>query len=448
MKVQNFKTTSVNGRKRVSAEVLWETADRPREEIYYEVDQQFADDISCNPDAFFLATVFPALYYGEQCYTIDREICPLLYQGVKDVLGFYYQWYYTDKRAPITLEIETRSQVVEQKGSKNAAFFLSGGIDSYATFVDNRLTYKKEHPLSIKDGVVAFGLEQDDPEKFEYVLSMLNAVANRFEVNLIPVYTNIYLKYREEDALNDFYFWIWEYQGAALASIAHILGKRLSNISIASSFDIQNVKPYGSHPLVEPNFSSNNMKVRHDGIIYSRLEKIKMVTDYLSLPFNLRVCNYFNRYEPGKLNCGKCEKCIRTMLGFLALGELNNTDAFPFNDVTRQMVMKHVDIKLPYVAACYQELIAPLKKINRDDLITVIEYKLKKYHKSNSKIRNNLRKIDKKVFNNSFNKINNEYKKYNKKSIFLRNTISKIDKKIFNNNIKKSYTKLTSMFNK
>jgi len=399
MKVHNFKTTSNNGRKRVSAEIVWETADRPREEIYFEVDEQFSDDLSCNPNAFFLATVFPALYYGEERFAIEGEICPVLYQGVKDVLGLYYHWYYQERQYHMELELATQSAATDQDIDKNAAFFLSGGIDSYATFVNNRLIYGTEHPEYIKDGIVAFGFEQDDPVKFEYVLSMLNEVANRFKVNLIPVYTNIYLKYREEDALNNFYFWIWEYQGAALASIAHILSNRINTISIASSLDVPNLTPYGSHPLVDPNFNSHNLRVHHDGTIYSRLEKVKMVTDYLSLPFNLRVCNYFSRYEPGALNCGRCEKCMRTMLELLALDKLKDIGAFPFNDVTEKMVMNSVKIRSEDMRSAYQELIPPLKKLNRYDLVSAIEYKLKAYKNKDSIIKKNLTKASKFLFN-------------------------------------------------
>ncbi|WP_138429439.1 hypothetical protein [Fodinibius saliphilus] len=404
MKVQNIKKSYANNRCRISAELVWETIDRPQEVIYFEVDKQFSSDISCNPDAFFLATLFPALYYGEQRYTIDEAISPALYQGVKDVLGLYRHWYYRDKHELITLEIETKGKKTQDTRNKNAAFFFSGGIDSYSTFVDNRQIYPKEHPGYIKDGVIVFGLEQDDPKKFGYVFSMLKEVVSRLEVTLLPVYTNIYLNYREEDASNNFYFWIWEFQGAALAAIAHILSNRFSTVSIASSLRVSNITPYGSHPLLEPNFSSNNLQIRHDGLIYSRLEKVKMVTDYLSVPFNLRVCNYFKKYKHNNLNCGRCEKCIRTMLEFLVLGKLNKMDSFPYDNVTAEMVLKGVKITSDDMIAPYTDLIPPLREIGRKDLANLLESKLNKYNSIKNKASGSNTFLKNKNFKRSYNK--------------------------------------------
>ena len=158
MRIQNYITSFKNRRKRISAEIVWESADRPREEIYFEVDEQYRDDLSCNPDAFFLATIFPALYYGEERYSIEGRVCPVLYQGVKDVLGFYYHWYFQNRQHPMKLKVRTRSVDKDQNQKKNAGFFFSGGIDSYASFIDNRRLFENEHSRSISDGIMIFGL--------------------------------------------------------------------------------------------------------------------------------------------------------------------------------------------------------------------------------------------------------------------------------------------------
>ncbi len=52
------------------------------------------------------------------------------------------------------------------------------------------------------------------------------------------------------------------------------------------------------------------------------------------------------------LNCGKCEKCVRTMLALLALGVLHRSHAFPVNDVDEKLVAsmdKLNDTSYPFI---------------------------------------------------------------------------------------------------
>ncbi|MDZ7693131.1 MAG: hypothetical protein U5K69_18760 [Balneolaceae bacterium] len=156
MKVYNFKTRDAGGRKRVSAEVVWETADRPTEEIFYEVDQEFADDISCNPDAFFISTLIPAMYYGERRYTIESEVCPALLQGAKDALRCLKLWYYKDPKIEMELEVPVRTGI-EEKVSRNSACFFTGGIDSYATFSITGIPTRKNIPVILKTALLPTG---------------------------------------------------------------------------------------------------------------------------------------------------------------------------------------------------------------------------------------------------------------------------------------------------
>lgn len=433
MKVHNFKTREVNGRKRVSADVVWETAKRREEEIFYEVDQEFSSDISCNPDAFFLATLFPALYYGEKRYVIQREICPALLMGAKDALECLKLWYYQGNGSnQINLEVPVRAEIKKNKTPRNSACFFTGGIDSYATLFDNWNTYPKEHPGCIDDGIIVYGLDQDDPEKFEYVLSFLKKVESKLDITLIPVYTNIYLKYRQEDKAKGFYYWRYEYQGAALASIAHILSNRIERISIAATFDLRNFGPYGSHPLLDPNYSSNNLNVRHDGLIYSRLEKAEILVQNYPPPIDLRVCNRYTRFEPGNLNCGRCEKCIRTMLEFLVLGKLRDSDVFPVDDIDKDMVIKYAIIKNDYLAFCYKELIEPLKEMNRNELADAVKLALKRYHKKDGKFLTVLKGINDAIMEENDN-------------IFL-SSLKKIDKYIFKGFFRKKFLAISNKY--
>jgi len=86
------------------------------------------------------------------------------------------------------------------------------------------------------------------------------------------------------------------------------------------------------------------------------------------------------------------------MLEFLVLEKLEHTDAFPYHDVTSEMIIKGLNIKSEAIEPAYLELIEPLKKIKRYDLVNAIEYKLDLLHKKNSKIETMLAKVNHKVF--------------------------------------------------
>ena len=75
------------------------------------------------------------------------------------------------------------------------------------------------------------------------------------------------------------------------------------------------------------------------------------------------------------MNCGKCEKCVRTMLGLLAIGALDKTEAFVEDDVSPDL-LSGFSITIRHRESFYRELLEPLKARGRDDLVHDIESKL------------------------------------------------------------------------
>jgi hypothetical protein len=194
----------------------------------------------------------------------------------------------------------------------------------------------------------------------------------------------VYLNYRNNDTATHFRFWEEHLKGAALSSIAHALSHRRT-VYIASTLDIPNMGPLGSHPLIDPCYSNTELQIRHDGITLSSLDKTRLVADWDTALQHLRVCNQFIKYSPTSLNCGECEKCVRTMLSLLVIGKLDKTNAFPCKNVSAELVMAKVSLKGILVSILrphYQELLPSLQGIGRSDLIHVIERKIAhSYHR-------------------------------------------------------------------
>jgi len=310
---------------------------------------------------------------------IDAEICPELREGLMVAMGWIRHWFRTDHE-PLIIEAKASSSMPTPRAPERAGFFFSGGIDAFATLRANRLHYPLGHPLSIKDGLLVYGLEQDDPGQFEHVLHSLSGAAKQVGITLIPVYTNVYLNYRKEDAENNFRFWEYKFMSAALSAVAHAFANRFTVVSIASSDDIPNIMPYGSHPLIDSNYSGGGMRIKLDGITLSRFAKTKLVAEWPEALEHLRVCNQFKRYQADMLNCGHCEKCLRTMLALLVLGVLDQTSAFSADDISSDLVRSAV--KLDEEQYYYhEELLYPLREQGRHDLVNAIKQKLAEYHR-------------------------------------------------------------------
>ena len=379
MKIENLRLEKNGDTIAARASVTWEDNDRPRQELFFETEAVYEDSLSCNPNAFLLACAIPALHFRERRVFMEEEVCPELVDGLNTAMHWLRHWYYEPERKIVTIEARKQSQILNSDMPKRAGFFFSGGVDSFATLKSNRLNFPATHPWSIKDGLVAYGLELEDLDSFEYVTEMLKEVAPAVGIDLIPVKTNIYLEYRAEDRKDKFDFWIYKFQGAVLAALAHAFSNRLAVLSIAATFDLPYLGLWGSHPLLDPQYSSVDLRIRHDGLALSRLKKVEMIKDWDIALNNLRVCNQGKRYESGKLNCGRCEKCIRTALELLAVDRLDRCAALPYDDVTADMVRQYGDIHDDYVRSCFTDLIPALNRIGRMDLVRAVEHRMDIY---------------------------------------------------------------------
>jgi hypothetical protein len=410
MRIENLRNERSETRMRAIADVIWEDCSRPAQELYFETDENFGDSLTCNPHAFLAAGIMPAMHFGEERITIQGEICPELKDGLVTVMHWMRFWWYRPSRRLVSIEGKIRDGSVDRGKAERAGLFFSGGIDALSTLVVNRLEYPLAHPGSIKDGLLVCGLEIQDPVIFGLVLDSLKVLADDAHISLIPIFTNIRSLGPEEDNVFWGEFWRKEFMGATFSAIAHALDQRLNRVSINSSEVIQDVVPYGTHPLIDPCFSSSDLRIRHEGITLSRLEKTKLVSTWNLALQRIRVCNDTQRYRQGRLNCGLCEKCIRTMLALKALGVLNQTTVFPHTDISVEFIKSKLHLE-DDVLSYYPEMISALYANGHIEVAKAVDQKYRDYHiwKNKMKIRNKwlspIKEFDEKHCNGVIRKI-------------------------------------------
>jgi hypothetical protein len=399
LKIDNLRTEKFDYKKRVIATVTWEDTDRPAQDFFIETDNEFAPDLTCNPHSFIIPCTIAAMHHGEKRIFIDEEICPELIDGLNLAMSWLRHWRYNPDHRLVTIEsrICNKDRIASMK--RRAGFFFSGGIDSLATLRANRLNYPADNSGYIKDGLIVYGLEVNATEAFDYVKNDLLPIADDAKVTLVPVYTNI--RYLDDD----WDFWAYEFQAAALSAVAHAFVRRLSIVSIAASHNVSYLYPLGSHPLIDPNYSSNDLRIRHDGLNMSRLTKTKLVADWDIALQHIRVCTKSEDYGPDMVNCSDCEKCVRTMLALLALDKLNQTRSFTKDDLSEELVRKRIMINYPSVESSYKELIEPLMNKGRDDLIRAINYGISRYRYREPYWKTMVKQLDQKYLNRSLSKL-------------------------------------------
>ena len=413
MKIENFVRHSNAEKTRVSATVIWENCDRPNEEVFFETKGEFGDDLVINPNSWLLACTLPAMRYGESRIKIDAPISPEIKDGLINSMRCLIDWHGGDRKV-IQIEAPMEQEVLFMDKPERAGALFSGGIDALAMVRDNHLNFASDHPRHIKDGILVYGVLEGENEydpSFQNVVNAVKTMAEDAGIGLIQVYTNAYAHFRDLDS--DFSFWRFEYHGSFLAAIAHAFAPRFSYASIASTYDFPNLEPWGSHPLLDPLYSTTSLKVRHENAALSRLEKTQLVGEWDVALKHLRVCNEKESYSEGNYNCGKCEKCVRTMTAFLALGLLERISTFKEKDVSKEKLVETCYLSDSYEENCYRELIEPLTKLGRQDLVDGIYQIIKRYHEQD--LKGIVKRLDRIFFDGNLLSIGKKLKEANTK---------------------------------
>ena len=192
--------------------------------------------------------------------------------------------------------------------------FFSGGVDSFYTLI------KHQNEITDLIYVQGFDIDLKDQSQRKAVSEMCRNVADNLGKGLVEVETNA------KRMLKGYGEWGAHNHGLALGSVAHILSSQFSKIYLASSYSLDALFPWGSHPDTDPLLGSRAITIVHDGCEAKRTEKIATICEHDVVMDHLRIC--WENVE-GSHNCGRCEKCMRTMISLYALGRLERCQTLP-----------------------------------------------------------------------------------------------------------------------
>lgn len=255
---------------------------------------------------FVVAALPLAMAHGWQLHS-DAPVSARLLNAFPTIQSILQLWINGSQR--IGCNLPTHANLPRQKAS---GCFFSGGVDSYYTFLKHRSAIDS-HVF-----VTGFDVPLHKTALAERVGREMRNTSAAFGVNLIEVKTNL------REFCDQIVSWRY-YHGAALASVAHLLTQRLGAIYVAATHTYADLFPCGSHPLLDPLWSSELVELIHDGCEASRFQKVEALAKEPIALKTLRVC-YHNKAS--ELNCGTCEKCLRTMTSLYVLGVLDRCESF------------------------------------------------------------------------------------------------------------------------
>jgi len=219
--------------------------------------------------------------------------------------------------------IEAR-RLDEPPGTDEVLACFSGGIDSTYTYCVHR--DQVTQLLLIEGFAAGRGGERD----WEGNVAARTRFARAEGRQLIAVGSNIrgWLAKRELSLLLT--------HGAIVCSIAATL--RPSRFLVPASYTADELAPWGSHPLVDPLWSTPATQVIHHGFTEARVEKTRVLCADQRLLDQLQVC-----WFAGSLNCGECGKCMRTALTLHLLGA-RSANLKPYTHRSQLALLKPTDL--------------------------------------------------------------------------------------------------------
>lgn len=268
----------------------------------------------------FVCALLPAAMRAGSGLTLpdDLPLDPTFLANVERLQSVFVRWF--PGLRPVTIRATIAPRTVR---TQLRATGYSGGIDSSFTLAE--LGDELDAALLI-DGIE---YRTEAPELFNRISSTLDTAIERRGLRLVRVRTNAKMFGRALGAK-------WsESLGGAIAAAVHAAG--FATYHVAASNSWENLRPYGSHPLTDPLWSSATVHLEHHGAELRRIDKIRYLGSVPDLLELVRVC-----FQGVEYNCGRCQKCLMTMAGFRAVNI--TTPALPrLDDATllRQVVVEH-----------------------------------------------------------------------------------------------------------
>jgi hypothetical protein len=273
--------------------------------------------VRASADAFLALTLVPALMLGADL-DVDGPVAPSTIAAAHRVQAQFARWF--SSLRPVAIRAARRE---ERPRAAGMSAMFSGGVDSWHTLLRHRA--RLSHALLVH----GFDLQRHERRVPSPVVAALRGAVAEAGVTLLEIETNARRWSFEIASVLGFLdrYFVWSFaHGAAIAGFNFALADAVGGVVIPSSDSGETLVPWGSHPDLDPQWTGPEVAFEHDEATTTRFEKLEALAAFDPAVRNLRVC--WASAPDGK-NCGRCEKCLRTMATLHALGAADRAVTFP-----------------------------------------------------------------------------------------------------------------------
>ncbi len=300
----------------ISARVEIGSGNELPEVLWFRVPREAEDLISPRADAFAAALALLAASRGEPL-SLRAPLSPRLGYGLREYLRAFSGWF------PLKFSVvEVRGEgyvpaIPPSDGVTMTAF--TGGVDSFYTVWDHlpdRLPVPRacvEYALFVH----GFDIPLADTQTYRVACETYDPILRRAGVRLLRLSTNA------RDFLREI---PWEpAHGAPVAAAALILSAGTRRLLVPTGSVYDTTLPHGTDHRVVHWLSTEALESVAFGMHADRSTKIAALAGWPETYGALRVC--WERPD-GVRNCGRCEKCLRTMISLELCGGLERYTTF------------------------------------------------------------------------------------------------------------------------
>ncbi|MHC4845337.1 MAG: hypothetical protein ACYTCU_04155 [Planctomycetota bacterium] len=290
-------------------------------------------------DPFLAGLIVPAMSCGERL-AIEAPVSRALLAALRTrILPVVRRWGWDDDRIEVTTqETGETAGAIGPTGLAPAALgsdapdgpltcFFSAGVDSWYSLM--RHVDEVSHLLLMH----GFEVNTEDARAWETAHAHIRSIAEDLGKTLVVITTNVgevsvsnAKKRMQAQGRPEEYLHFRRYSGSMQVAVALCLQQQLHRFMVPTTWPWEFLEQRGSHPLLEPQWSTTAARFALDGGEADRIDKVRWLFEHAPDALRrLRVCFLT---EHGEVNCGKCSKCLRTMLEMRVVGAADLVQSF------------------------------------------------------------------------------------------------------------------------
>jgi hypothetical protein len=244
--------------------------------------------------------------------------------------------------------VDAPGKDVDVERAEGVGCFFSGGVDSFFSALRHR--DEITHLIHVRGCEL---VPLDSPLDRRVRASVLAAAAELGKP-VLEVVTDV-------RRFSDRYVGWDRYHGGALATVALLLASTVGKAYVPASDTWATLRAWGTYPALDGLWGTEQLRLVHDGNDVSRADKI---ASFEGEPVPLRWLQVCWQAGRGAYNCGRCDKCVRTMAFLRMAGLLDACRTFP-EGIDLRLVAK-LDLSSPAIRMYWRRYLARLDAAGTD----------------------------------------------------------------------------------